>query len=461
MKVCMFVYNNFKNDARVLKEAKSLLVAGYSVTVVALLDKTTQPYEEKDGIRIIRVTPNPLHKRILYSLRSSVESFKETSIGQAIKPIWKSLRAEQTGGVELQQESTQENGKLLAVAKPVEHTQAKKRDIKALIKQRIRSEILLLYRFLSFVDFYDKAFKAIANEPADIYHGHDLTALPVAYQAAQRHGAKFVYDSHELFLERNTRQPISQTEKTLWRLIEEFLIRRASAVITVNEPIANELTQRYQVKTPTVIMNAPFQRRDFLDDKDRNLRTILGVSDEYCLLLYSGGRTFNRGLEKLINSLSDLPNCHLVLLGMGSDEYNKKLQTLAREVGVQSRVSFFGPVPSEEVTAYAASADLGIVANENVCLNNYYSSPNKLFEYILAGLPVAASDFPVMKKIIEQFEIGCTFDPSSPQNIAQAVLHMLEDSEKLQRMKQNTFIAAQVYNWENESKKLIELYSQL
>jgi glycosyltransferase involved in cell wall biosynthesis len=66
-----------------------------------------------------------------------------------------------------------------------------------------------------------------------------------------------------------------------------------------------------------------------------------------------------------------------------------------------------------------------------------------------------------MKKVIEQFEVGCTFDPSSPQNIAQAVLHMLEDSEKLQRMKQNTFIAAQVYNWENESKKLIELYSQL
>ena len=461
MKVCMFVYNNFKNDARVLKEAKSLVAAGYSVTVVALLDKTTQPYEEKDGIRIIRVTPNPLHQRILYSWRSSVESFKETSIGQAIKPIWKSLRAEETGGVELQQESTQENGKLLAVAKPVEHTQAKKRDIKALIKQRIRSEIPLLYRFLSFVDFYDKAFKAIANEPADIYHGHDLTALPVTYQAAQRHGAKFVYDSHELFLERNTLQPISQTEKYLWRRLEGFLIRRASAVITVSDSIANELAQRYQIKNPTVIMNAPSQKRAIPNDQDRNLRAALGVSDEYYLLLYSGVRTFNRGLEKLIESLVYLPKCHLVLLGMGADQYNKKLQTLAQEVGVRSRVSFFGPVPSEQVTAYAASADLGVAPIENVCLSYYYCSPNKLFEYINAGLPAIGSNFPEMKKVIEQFEVGCTFDPSSPQNIAQAVLHMLEDSEKLQRMKQNTFIAAQVYNWENESKKLIELYSQL
>jgi glycosyltransferase involved in cell wall biosynthesis len=457
----MFVYNNFKNDARVLKEAKSLVAAGYSVTVVALLDKTTKAYEEKDGIRIIRVAINPLHRRILSSWRSSVESFKETSIGQAIKPIWKSLRTEQTGSVELRQENTQENGKLLAVARPVEHHQPKKTNTKTPIKQRIKSEILFLYSFLSFVDFYDKAFKAIANEPADIYHGHDLTALPVAYQAAQRHHAKFVYDSHELFLERNTRQPITQTEQSLWRVLEGYLIRRASAVITVNEPIAKELAQRYQIETPTVIMNAPFQKGSIFDDKDRNLRTILEVSNDYHLLLYSGTRTFNRGLEKLIQSLIYLPKCHLVLLGMGSAQYNEKLQTLTHEVGVQSRVSFFGPVPSEEVTAYAASVDLGIVANENVCLNNYYSSPNKLFEYIIAGLPVAASDFPVMKKVIEQFEIGCTFDPSSPQNIAQAVLHMLEDSEKLQRMKQNTFIAAQVYNWENESKKLIELYSQL
>jgi glycosyltransferase involved in cell wall biosynthesis len=55
-----------------------------------------------------------------------------------------------------------------------------------------------------------------------------------------------------------------------------------------------------------------------------------------------------------------------------------------------------------------------------------------------------------MKKIIEQFEIGCTFDPSSPQNIAQAVLSVLEDSESFPRMKQNTFMAAQVYNWENQ-----------
>lgn len=465
MKVCMFVYKSFKNDARIEKEAKSLLAAGYSVTVVGVLDKTTKPYEEKDGIRIIRVTQYPIHLRIRRTLRSSWLSFKETvresSFADVIKPIWHTLHPQPADDIKLDTENLQGNDKPIAAAKPSQKIQAQKPDTKTEVNKTLKRRLLPFYKHLLFLDFYDKAFKAIANEPADIYHAHDLLALPAAYNAAQRHGKKFVYDSHELYLEINRLEPISQAEKFLWKNIEAFLIRRANAVITVNESIANELTQRYGVKTPTVIMNTPSQRTDFLSVKDRNLRTALGVSDDYYLLLYSGSRTFNRGLEKAIESLIYLQKCHLVMLGFGSDQYNKKLQTLAQEVGVQSRVSFFGPVPSEEVTTYAASADLGIAPTENVCLNNYYTSPNKLFEYIIAGLPIVASNFPEMKKIIDKFEIGCTFDPSEPKNIAEAVLHMLEDPEKLQRMKQNTAAVSQVYNWENESKKLLELYRLL
>jgi glycosyltransferase involved in cell wall biosynthesis len=461
----MFVYNNFRNDARIEKEARTLLAAGCSVTVVGVLDKTTKPYEEKSGIQIIRVTLIPLHYRIRRALRSSWLSFKETvresSFGDVIKPIWHTLHPQPADDIKLDTENFQENDKSITAAKPSQEIQAEKADNKIEVKRTINRQFLLFYKHLLLLDFYDKAFKAIANEPADIYHAHDLLALPAAYKAAQRHRKKFVYDSHELYLERNTLEPINQVEKFLWRFIEGFLIGKASAVITVSESIANELAQRYRAKTPTLIMNTPSQKRDFFKGEDKNLRTLLGVSDEYYLLLYSGSRTFNRGLEKAIESLIYLPKCHLVLMGYGTEQYNKKLQTLAEEVGVRSRVSFFGPVPPEEVTAYAASADLGIAPIENVCLSYYYCSPNKLFEYIIAGIPVVASNFPEMKKIIEKFEIGCTFDPSEPKNIAEAVLHMLEEPEKLQRMKQNTAAVSKVYNWENESKKLLELYRLL
>ncbi len=153
MKICMFVYKSFKNDARIEKEAKSLLAAGYSVTVVGVLDKTTKPYEEKDGIRIIRVSQYPIQYGIMRAWRSAWLSFKETvresSIGDALKPIWYAL-TQQTGNVYVDQENSQENGKPIVVAKPVEQIPANSRHSNTVIKRTLRSELLLFYRLLFF-----------------------------------------------------------------------------------------------------------------------------------------------------------------------------------------------------------------------------------------------------------------------------------------------------------------------
>ncbi|MCK4785767.1 MAG: glycosyltransferase, partial [Desulfobacteraceae bacterium] len=90
-----------------------------------------------------------------------------------------------------------------------------------------------------------------------------------------------------------------------------------------------------------------------------------------------------------------------------------------------------------------------------------YCSPNKLFEYLLAGLPVIASDFPEMRQIIDEYGVGTTFDPSAPKDIARAVMEIFEAPEKWKDIKEKTHSVASIYNWENESRKLIDIYKSL
>ena len=536
LKVCMFVYNNFNHDTRVLKEAKSLIANGYDVTVIALLDDNSKQYEQRNGIRIIRVIKYPLHYRILKWLKefnplvilSSIRNSLTQSFKQTLKQLLSTLKAlgkqsqkddqEQTSWWRLLKEAfdkrcykIQEKGKKAyfqeqwqknpyfilsingflfityslyqvidwcyyrVVQRPAKIFWVRylkrlwywgvKRPAKIFwhryLYRTVNKILAPVHRQLCFLDYHYRSLEIVTQQSADIYHAHDLNVLPAAYQAARKNGAKLVYDSHEFYVERNRQHPLNPIGKFILGRIERFLMRRSNAVITVSDTIAQELAHRYRVTVPTVILNTPPQTTEFLIDERKSIRIALGINPNHYLLLYSGGITFNRGLEKVIESLIYLPNCHFVLMGYGREKYIEELKALAIKSGVDSRLSLFGPVPSEEVTTYAASADLGIAAIENVCLSYYYCAPNKLFEYISAGLPVIASNFPEMKKIIKQYEIGSTFDPSQPQDIARVAQEVLSNSKRLQQMRKNTFAAAKDYNWENESDKLLKLYQTL
>lgn len=522
MKIYMFVYNNCKHDSRVLKEAKTLADAGYDVIVIAVLDKITEPYEERDGFKIIRVIKDPIHYKILRArksfrlialIKNSLRMIARVGLFPARKfrnllffpfarlkyrsPGDQSSVSKHYGLMSrLRQafgeidQGVKEKGFRGYVREVTETYPAyflsvgwtlflsyygyrclKKAlywgirrpatIIKAIFYARLRDFLMVFHKPLSFLDYYYRSLRLVKQEPADIYHAHDLNTLPVAYWASRKHHAKLVYDSHELYVERNTLRPPSFLEKFLLSRVEMFLIRRSDSVITVNETIAKELARRYSVPTPSVIMNTPSQNVRSSEDKRKFLREFLGIRDDHRILLYSGAITFNRGLEKVIESLLYLPNCHLVLMGYGTEEYKGHLQILALEKGVESRLSFFGPVPSEEVTMYAAGADLGIAAIENVCLSYYYCSPNKVFEYIHAGLPVAASAFPELERVIEEHGTGVTFDPDDPQDIARAIRSILENVELQMHMRANAREAAKVYNWQQEEKKLVKIYKGL
>ena len=514
LKVCMFVYNNFTYDTRVLKEAAALTEAGYNVTVIALLDKIDIPFENQNGIKVIRVIKNPIDTRLLSWMRQLQFNFffdKRAKTKEDNKLFWlkhkikkiiqyfkegfsliKELGIKNYYDKKLNYKSFNFNPILLInflivlcylpyqvayIIKsktPFQFSFLRKtnkkiksiifykyKNIKNKIYKTVKNFLSSFHRPLCFLDYHYRSLEVAATIQADIYHAHDLNVLAAAYHCAKKYGGKVVYDSHEFYVERNRGYKLNPLRKFALLQFEKFLIRKSDAVITVSKAIAEELSKRYKIASPTVILNVPISPRQVIVTSEKSIRVALEIQPEYKILLYTGGIAFNRGLDKVIKSLQFLPQCYFVMMGNGPEKYINQLKEIALENGVDSRVCTFGPVPSGEVTTYAASADLGIAAIENVCLSYYYCAPNKIFEYLSANLPIIASNFPEMSRIINQHEIGGTFDPNQPQDIARAAQEVFNNPQKMEKMRENTKTAAQFYNWEMESKKFVKLYENL
>tara|TARA_Y100000593_G_scaffold95128_1_gene200389 strand:- start:52768 stop:54102 length:1335 start_codon:yes stop_codon:yes gene_type:complete len=444
----MFVFNHCTNDSRVFKEAESLINAGYHVEVYALYKDGLQKKENRNGLIINRVELNPFHKRIFG--RKKKQSNKNAVISTPLQ------NSEQT----TQQTKNQKTAK---PATPELHWYKNNFLYKGMYNA-FKSVLLSVYRPLTYYDFYRKTSRALKqSKPFDVYHAHDMNTLYAAYKAAKKHNAKLVYDSHELYVDRNKLQKPSVFYKFLSYRFEGYFARKCDAVITVGEKIAELLQSRYRLKNKVyVVMNAPSKNiEEHHESRNNKLREALNIPENYKLLIYTGGITFNRGLENLVRSLKFLPNMYLVMMGYGKESFKNTLIKIANENNVADRFSYYGPVRPNEVTAYTQEADLGVAPIINACLSYYYCAPNKIFEYLLGGIPVVSSNFPEMEKIVKKNNIGTTFNPEKPESIAQAVKEIFSDEEKYKQMKANTKLAAEKYNWENEEQKLLDIYKNL
>ncbi|MBI1731081.1 glycosyltransferase family 4 protein [Candidatus Acetothermia bacterium] len=490
MKICMFVYNNCKYDSRVLKEAKTLADAGFDVRIIAVLDQETVPFESMHGFRIIRVPLNPLHYRILRRLQNF--QWRE---------LWRSIRAPKSAPTEAEQDNMTATGAsapLQPAAEPVSQPLKRRypeflKPLKPLyliyrksfrplliwlykrclsipvflyraISRRITSAIYQLFRWLLlqfnmtfyYEDFYARCYRIVEAEPADLYHAHDFNTLPLACRIKRRMGGKIVYDAHELFSETKT---LTRMQRITTRIRERWLIHHADQVITVCESIGHELVKRYGITFPVIVLNCPYRANKNILTASQLLRGRLGIDDKTHIILFQGGIGPFRALPNLIRAAHYLEDGIIVFMGWGSLETQMKELVISEKLS--ERVKFTPPVPYDELIQNTATADLGVVALEFDGLNNYYATPNKLFEYIAAGLPVVSSDFPELKRVIEGHELGKTFDPEDPKEIAAAIRFVLSDRERYERMRRNSLEAAKIFNWEIESNKLLDLYKRL
>lgn len=291
-----------------------------------------------------------------------------------------------------------------------------------------------------------------------IYHAHDLNNLHVAYTASRRLGAKLVYDAHELFPEMGNRWV--RLKRGSWRRLEKKLLPQADLAITVNELIAEEMSKRYNVPPPLVVLNCPDPPPGFdVGARYNRIREQLSLPTESKIVLYQGWMSEGRGLENLVRSARLLVEGAVVVF-MGYGEYEGALREMAG-AEPDGRIHFIPAVPQRDLLAYCASADVGVIPYQAVDLNNYYTSPNKLFDFIQAGLPIVASDLPYLRKVVVGEGVGVVAKLDSPRAYASSINPVLRDAEQVEEMRGNLRRAAPSYTWAAQGRKLAAAYEKL
>jgi glycosyltransferase involved in cell wall biosynthesis len=298
---------------------------------------------------------------------------------------------------------------------------------------------------LKYMEWCIRILWFIGKLKVSMIHAHSLKSLPAAVALKYLTGASLIYDAHELETERNG---LSGSMQRISRLIELLLIGFADATMVVSDSIAEHYRARYPGVNPVVVRNIPKFTQE--SRASVSLRKKLGLQDKDFLFLYLGGLVKGRGVEALLDAFSKLSsNHHLVFIGGGVLE-----ETVLTSVSSSARIHWVPLVASSEVLAYAKGADVGLCFIEDICLSYRYSLPNKFFEYLLAGLPVAVYDLPEQKKIVEKYDCGWVLDRS-----ASAMSAFLKGfkAEAAKAKQAGVFKAVKDLDWRNEERIYLSL----
>jgi glycosyltransferase involved in cell wall biosynthesis len=299
---------------------------------------------------------------------------------------------------------------------------------------------------------------------ADAWHAHDLTSLPAAIALKRSRGGVAVYDSHEVYLESGTHARRAAWAKSRLAKLERSLSREADAILTVNASVAEELARRLERDDVRVLHNCPSVSEPNSDAAP--LRRTLGLDDGVPLLLYHGALAPHRGIEQLLAAVRrpELEHAHLAFLGFG--QLTEWLRHEATRPKYRGRVHVVDAVPPDQLPRWLAGVDVAVAPIQPSTLNHRLSSPNKVFEAIAAGTPVAGSDFPEFRRVIldpTYGPLGTVFDPDRPSEIAAAVLRILDmpDAERAALRRRCLRASAERWNWDRESRALLDVYAAL
>lgn len=286
----------------------------------------------------------------------------------------------------------------------------------------------------------------------DVVHAHDVNVLPTAWLAARLTGAKLVYDAHEISSGREGYRKI----RCLVAWIEKKIMPRAAGTITTTDARAKFFARAYSMERPVVLQNRP--RLVAVEGNDR-IRREFGLAEQYPIVVYQGGQQPGRGLEGLVEAAARVEAANFVFIGGGSIHENLRALVEKRKLG--GRVFFIPTVPLEELPAYTASADIGVQPIENTCLNHFTTDSNKLFEYVIAGLPVVASALPEISRVVKRYDLGILTAPGDVEEIAAALNTLVENSGLRRYYAAHARGAAATLNWEAQEEALVGLYQRV
>lgn len=290
---------------------------------------------------------------------------------------------------------------------------------------------------------------------ADLIYANDTDTLPACYIAARLRHKPLFFDAHELFPE--VPELVNRPHvRQVWQRIEDHIIPRIGrrvrgSCVTVTQSIADYYQARHGAEMG-VVRNVPEMQTHSEPAPSFDLQGRR-------MLLYQGAVNVGRCVDWLIDAMEFLPNCHLVIAGDG--DVRKELEANAATLPWHDHITFAGRLSPAQLRALTPQAALGFVLMENLGLSYYYSLPNRVGDYIQAGVPMVASDFPELRRIISTYHVGTLVDMDEPNNAQQLADYItqtlrqwdeLPESERQQRFS----AAAADLSWQNDKKVLLQ-----
>lgn len=307
----------------------------------------------------------------------------------------------------------------------------------------------LFYKFFNIRLFFYLFFHRF-----DILVANDLDTLFPNYLISTIKRLPLVYDSHEYFtgVPELTGRPLV---RLVWKTIEKLIFPGLQNVITVSDSIADLYNTGYGVK-PLVVRNLSPSSESLIP----LTREELGIEAGHLLLIIQGGGiNIDKGGEELIDAVSLTENVSLIVAGSG--DVVPLLKEKVIHLGLSERIIFFPKMPWSELMRLTKSADAGLSLERDTNINYRYSLPNKLFDYISAGIPVLTGKLPEIRKIVESYDCGLIIPGITAAEISKAIIALRDNPELRKRLKQNSANAFTDLNWNNEQEKVISLYRKI
>lgn len=390
------VRNGFLYDARVLRAARTLAESGLRPLVVAAQTEAQQPISEtKDGLAIVRVHPS---RPIAWVERAFGGRRRDAAVD-------------------------------LSVSRPASQGVAGRFGLRA-------------FRWVRTADYNWRAARVVLRERPALVHCNDHNTMWVGLVAKMVLRSRLVYDAHELWPDRNGRW-----EWRPWLLASEAVFTRVADQTVVASPgFVDPMRRRYRI-APRVVRNIP-ERADSAPPHASGE----GVA------VYVGALLKGRGLEQAIDAIALAPSVRLRLIGPGAEPLIAALRLRAATAGVEDRVEFLPPVAPDRVVPALAGAGVGLSLFQPVCLSHELTLPNKLFEYLAAGLPILSSDMSVSGDFVRRHGVGEVVPATNPAAIAEGLRSLLAPGRREELAPRIERVASE-FSWEAERRELLEAYN--
>lgn len=445
IKIAMLVNNPATHDARVIKYAESLAEQGYDITLLCRSSGQESAIEEKNGVQYQRHLF--IWKLDTVLKKASLFFIKNPKALVAIPK--KSLLC-----LFFLSPFVLTSSLFLMMIKPLN-----KKNKKSFIKRTFGYAFNHVFQsfFLSIENFVSLCEPLRQLDP-DIIHAHDLDTLTVAAFVARTNAIPYIYDAHEYEQDRNDRP--GRINQFFIKNEEKKHIKKAS-VITVSQGIADLLAQNYKIPRPLVVYNVPkiSQSRSLISSN--HIRQALGLKLTDIIIVYVGLITVDRCLENMVQALEHTTNIHLACVGPQHQPMVDKLNLLAEKLDRQTYFHVLPPVPSQQVSEFISSANMGIAIFDDLCTSYEHVMPNKFFEMLLAGLPLIVSHQAEMRAFIHKYNNGVVLNENSPLKIAQGIQQLASNQEKLKPTPEKIDYLSQTYSWQAQEKNILELYQTL